>query len=192
VAYPPEAVNERSRFDRIWPSLVALVGTVAVVLALLWAFGGDLDPESGEEDLAAEEADASDPESEPDADSDDGTVDGDEEAGSEEPPGEPVEAPPELRQNVGILNATAVQGLASRAQERFQSGGWTVPAIGSYSQPVDTSTIYYPPDMEESAEALRAQFPEITRSEPTIPGLARDRLVVILAQDYADAVGDTG
>lgn len=168
------------------------MGTVAVVLALLWAFGGDLDPAPEEEGLTADEADVSDDTGSDDAGGDSAEDGDDGDSGDTEPPGEPVEAPPELRQNVGILNATSVQGLASRAQERFESGGWVVPAIGSYSQSIDTSTIYYPSGMEESAEALQAQFPEITRIEPTIPGLAQDRLVVILAQDYADAVGDTG
>jgi hypothetical protein len=188
VAYPPDAVNERSRFDRIWPSLVALAGTVVVVMALLWAFGDNLDSEP-EEGLAAEDSEFTDDLD----DSDESTNDEAEaDADQDEPPGDPVTAPPELRETVGILNATSVSGLATRAKERFEAGGWSVPAVGDYSQQVEASTIYYPPGLEDSAAALRGQFPEIRRIEPTIPGLAQDRLIVILAQDYADAVGDTG
>jgi hypothetical protein len=189
VAYPPEAVDERSRFDRIWPSLVALAGTIAVVMALLWAFGDNLDAEP-EEGLAAEDSELTDDVGDSDEDTNDDESEAD--ADQDEPPGDPVIAPPELRETVGILNATSVSGLATRAKERFEAGGWSVPAVGDYSQQVEASTIYYPPGMEDSAEALRAQFPEIRRIEQTIPGLAQDRLVVILAQDYADAVGDTG
>lgn len=165
---------------------MALVGTVAVVLALLWAFGGDLESDPEQEDVAAaEESGSGDDPSETDEE-----AGGEDDGGATEPPPEPVTAPPELRLPVGILNATAVPGLAGRAQARLQDGGWTVPAIGDYSQGVEASTVFFPPGMEESAEALRAQFPEIARVEPTIAGLAQDRLIVILGDDYADAVDD--
>jgi hypothetical protein len=51
--------------------------------------------------------------------------------------------------------------------------------------------VYYPPELEESAEALQAQFPEIVRTAPTESGLAQDRLVVILGHDYAEAIGES-
>ena len=188
VAYPPEAVTERSRFDRAWPSLVALVGTIAVVLALLWAFGGDVDSDGDDGDPVAGETELP----AGDDDSDDDDVSDDEAEPEATEPAAPVSAPAELRQPVGILNATSVSGLATRAQVRFQEAGWSVPAVGDYSQSIEATTVYYPSGLEESAEALRAQFPEITRAEPTIPGLAQDRLIVILSQDYADAVGDSG
>jgi hypothetical protein len=186
-------VTERSRFDRAWPSLLALVGTVAVVLGLLWAFGSDIDPSRSDDDLVAEDGDLPD---EGGADENtDGETDAetDEETPTEasEPPADPVTAPPELRTPVGILNATSVSGLAARAQERLENGGWSVPAIDSTSREIDATTVYYPSGFEESAEALRAQFPEIARTAPTEPGLAQDRLVVILAQDYAEAVGES-
>jgi hypothetical protein len=192
-------VTEGSRFDRAWPSLLALVGTVAVVLGLLWAFGSDIDPDQTADDPVAEDGDLSD----------DGAADEpageDEEAGGEsgegtepeaptedpESPAEPVTAPPDVRTPVGVLNATSVSGLAARAQERFEDGGWSVPAIDSTSREIEATTVYYPSGLEESAEALQAQFPEIARTAPTEPGLAQDRLVVILGDDYAEAVGDT-
>jgi hypothetical protein len=193
-------VTERSRFDRAWPSLLALVGTVAVVLALLWAFGSDIDPDSSDEDPVAEDGDlpddGADEDSDDTGDGEDGEPDEpaeDEPTEQSESPAEPVTAPPELRTQVGILNATAIAGLAARAQERFEEGGWSVPAIDSTSRDVDATTVYYPTeDLMASAEALAAQFPEIVQVEPTVTGLAQDRLVVILGPDYAEAVGDTG
>lgn len=196
VAYPPDAVTERSRFDRAWPSLLALVGTIAVVLALLWAFGSDIDPNRTDDEPVAEDGDLAEEGAvdegatdEPETDSGEQTAEETPEEESE-PPSEPVTAPPELRTPVGILNATSVSGLAGRAQERLEEGGWSVPAIDSTSREIEATTVYYPSGLEESAEALRAQFPEIARTAPTEPGLAQDRLVVILGQDYADAVGE--
>ena len=43
-----------------------------------------------------------------------------------------------------------------------------------------------------SAEALAAQFPvEIARVAPTIAGLTTQRLVLIVAEDYVEAIGAT-
>jgi hypothetical protein len=190
-------VTEGSRFNRAWPSLLALVGTVAVVFGLLWAFGSDIDPNETAEDPAAEAEDLPE-EVATDGDAGDEGV-GENGEGTEtetpteetEAPAEPVTAPPELRTPVGILNATSVSGLAARAQERFEDGGWSVPAIDSTSREIEATTVYYPSGLEESAEALQAQFPELVRIAPTEPGLAQDRLVVILGDDYAEAAGET-
>lgn len=197
-------MTERSRFDRAWPSLVALFGTVAVVLGLLWVFGGEVDPSGDDlgaemdfEDDGAFDDGADDGADDGDAGADDDSGTDDEDAASPDPdqtgpPSDPVTAPPELRSPVGVLNSTSVAGLAASAQQRFTDGGWSVPATGNYSQPIEASTIYYPSGMQQSAEAFRAQFPEIGRVEPTIAGLAQDRLVVILADDFVSAVDEGG
>jgi hypothetical protein len=167
----------RERFDRVWPSLVALLGTVAVVAGLLVLFGGDdVDP---------------DPDDDPTAVSTDGAA-----PSATTPPPEapaaPVTAPPELREDVAILNATDLTGLAAEAEQQLEAGGWTVPAIDTYSGDVAETTIFYPDGMQASAEALAAQFPvEIARAAPTIAGLTTERLVLIVAEDYAEAVGFT-
>jgi hypothetical protein len=211
-------VTDGTFLSRVWPSIVALVGTVAVVIGLLFLFGDDGsggsddatagdDAAEGDEALADEEnPDGESATAEPDADpTGDGaeTGDGDSSGESDEggdgqdsdgPPPTPVEAPAELRTPVGILNSTDVAGLAAGAQERFIDGGWDVPVTTNYSGDVDGTTAYYPSDdLQESAEALQAQFPEIRFVEPTPSGsnLARDRILVILADDYADAVGTT-
>lgn len=183
-------MTERSRFDRAWPSLVALFGTIAVVLALLWAFGDDGAP-AGENDDLAVEGEQPDEDVEM-SDEDEGTGEGEAEASPEEtePPPEPVTAPPELRSPVAILNSTTVPGLAASAQQMLQEGGWEVPATDNYSGELSETTIFYPEEaMRESAEALAAQFPEIGAVEPTIAGLTRQRLVLILTDDWAETYG---
>ncbi len=168
----------RERFDRVWPSLVALLGTVAVVAGLLVLFGGDVEPSGPDDDPAAQGTDGATP-----APTDEGTS---------APPAAPVTAPPELREDVAILNATDVTGLAARAEEQLVAGGWSVPAIDTYGGDLAETTIFYPEGMEESAQALAAQFPVIKQVSPTIAGLTTERLVLIVAADYAEAVGTTG
>jgi hypothetical protein len=168
----------RDRLDRVWPSLVALLGTVAVVFGLLTVFGNDGAPAGGDDAAAGTGTPAP-------TESANGT------ASTVTTPA-PVTAPPELRAEVGILNATEVDGLADQASEALEAGGWTVPATDSYSGEIDVTTVYFPPGMEESARALAAQFPEIKAVEPTIEGLTSVRLVLIVADDYAEAVGAIG
>ena len=43
--------------------------------------------------------------------------------------------------------------------------------------------------MEDAADALINQFPEVMQLEPTIEGLNDTRLVVILGDEYAEAIG---
>ena len=168
----------RDRLDRVWPSLVALLGTVAVVFGLLAVFGND--GESSVDDAAAADTGTTAP-----------TTSAEGTAPPPESPSAPVTAPPELRAEVGILNGTDVSGLAAQAQEVLEAGGWPVPATDTYTDDIAVTTVYYPPGAEESAQALAAQFPEIQAVEPTIPGLTSSRLVLILADDYAEAV-ETG
>ena len=164
----------------MWPSLVALLGTVAVVIGLLMVFGNDGAPAGGD-DAAAAGTGTPVP-----------TTSADGTAPADETPAAPVTAPPELRSEVGILNASGVDGLASQARERLEKGGWEVPAIDTYSGDIEVTTIFYPPGEQESAQALAAQFPEIKAVEPTIPGLTSIRLVLILGDDYAETVDTTG
>ncbi|NIR41856.1 MAG: hypothetical protein GWN07_39010, partial [Actinobacteria bacterium] len=63
--------------------------------------------------------------------------------------------------------------------------------IANYSGELTETTIFYPDEsLLESAEALAAQFPEIGAVEPTIAGLARNRLVLIVTSDWAETHGD--
>ena len=166
----------RDRLDRVWPSLVALLGTVAVVFGLLAVFGNDGEPSGGDDAAAADTGTAAP------------TTSAQGTAPAPETPSAPVTAPPELRAEVGILNGTDVSGLAAQAQEVLEAGGWPVPATDTFTGDIAVTTVYFPPGEEESAQALAAQFPEIQAVEPTIPGLTSSRLVLILADDYVQAV----
>ncbi len=159
---------------------MALLGTVAVVIGLLMVFGNDGAP-AGDDNAAAAGSGTPVP-----------TTSADGTAPAEETPAAPVTAPPELRREVGILNATDVNGLASQARELLEKGGWEVPAVDTYSGDMGVTTVFYPPGEQESAQALAAQFPEIRAVEPTIPGLTSIRLVLILADDFTEAVDTTG
>jgi hypothetical protein len=196
------------RLDRVWPSLVALVGTVGVVVALLMLFGDNTTRDSADDVVAGDETDehgdagdeAGTDTGEPTDDateetSPDETEDPDDDAlddeGSDEdaePDSEPTTAPPELRTPVGIANQTAVEGLEFVAQERFEAGGWEVAATSGFNGTVPETTVYYPPGMEDSAVALSRQFPEISRVAASFEGLNPSRIVVILVDDYLDAV----
>jgi hypothetical protein len=169
----------RERLDRVWPSLVALLGTAAVVGGLLVLFGEDVGPDDDADTVAQTSPTAT---AEP-------TAEGS--PGSDGPPPTPVTAAPELREPVGILNATDVTGLARRAQERLEAGGWEVPVVDTYSQALASTTVYYPDGLQESAEALAAQFPEITQVEPTLPNLTTQWLVLVVGDDYVEVVEST-
>jgi hypothetical protein len=171
----------RERFDRVWPSLVALLGTAALVAGLLVLFGEDGGPGGDAGTVAGSTQSPSPPASAQ------GTT-----PPSEGPPPTPVTAPPDLRGPVGVLNGTDVSGLARRAQERLEAGGWDVPVIDTYSQGLATTTVFYPDGLQESAEALADQFPEITQVEPTIPNLTTQWLVLVVGDDYVEVVENAG
>ncbi|WP_129668812.1 LytR C-terminal domain-containing protein [Phytoactinopolyspora endophytica] len=193
----------RERLDKAWPSLVALVGTAGVVLALLFIFGDNTSgSDDGGDDVVADstedpdgEDDGEDDGDEPDEDGDptedpteDSDDDADEDSDEEPDEEEPVEAPEELRSPIGIANQTAVEGLELTAADRFEGGGWEVAATSGFNGTVPETTVYYPPGLQESAEALAGQFPEVGRVEESFEGLNPNRLVVILVEDYAEAV----
>ncbi|MBD0292370.1 MAG: LytR C-terminal domain-containing protein [Jiangellaceae bacterium] len=164
----------RERVDQVWPSAVALLGTVAVVAGLLAVFGTGGQPTGGD-DITAAGTGSPSPTTLP---------------RTTEPT--PTPAPAELREEVGILNATDTDGLAESARERLEAGGWEVPATDGYSGEIAATTVFYPNGMKESAEALAAQFLEIRQVRPTIPGLTTSRLVLILADDFPGAAEATG
>ncbi|SDT63972.1 LytR C-terminal domain-containing protein [Jiangella sp. DSM 45060] len=175
------------RLQRLWPSLVALAGTVAVVLALLWYFGDDTGDNSSDDDAAAGETVEEPPATEPPPTEPPATEPPPTEAPTEEPTG-PVTADPEVREPLGVLNQTDEDGLEERASERFEEGGWEVAAMSGFTGNVPETTVYVPEGMEEAADALVAQFPEIGRVMPNVEPFNDTRLVIVLADDYLDEV----
>ncbi|RIQ22279.1 LytR C-terminal domain-containing protein [Jiangella rhizosphaerae] len=184
------------RLQRLWPSLVALVGTVAVVLALLWYFGDDTEDSTPDDVAAGDTTGEEPPATEPPAtDAPPETEAPPTDAPTGDPTDEPTDAPsdpvtadPEVREPLGVLNQTSEAGLEERASERFQEGGWEVAAMSEFTGNVPETTVYVPEGMEEAADALVAQFPEIGRVRPNVEPFNDTRLVIVLADDYLDEV----
>ncbi|WP_116949584.1 LytR C-terminal domain-containing protein [Jiangella endophytica] len=176
------------RLQRLWPSLVALVGTVAVVLALLWYFGDDTEDSSPDDVAAGDVTEDEPPATEPPAtDTPPETEAPPTEAPTDEPTA-PVTADPDIREPLGVLNQTGEAGLEETASERFQEGGWEVAAMSEFTGNVPETTVYVPEGMEEAADALVAQFPEIGRVMPNVEPFNDTRLVIVLVDDYLDEV----
>lgn len=180
------------RLDRIWPSLVALIGTAGVVFSLLSLFSddvGDSSAEAGDAPTSPSPTDSAGPTGTSTA-----TTEPTSEPTDEPAPNGPTTAPPELRASVGVLNNASIAGLAGRAQARFEEGGWEVTGIDTLvSVQVEESTVYYPTEeFRESAEAFAAQFPEVGRVEPrgTMP-ISDEHLVVVLATDYSEEASES-
>lgn len=180
------------RLQRLWPSLVALVGTVAVVLALLWYFGDDTEDGTADDvaagDVTEDEPPATEPPAtEPPAETEPPPTDTPSDAPTDDPTA-PVTADPEVREPLGVLNQTDEPGLEEQASERFQEGGWEVAAMSEFTGTVPETTVYVPEGMEEAADALVAQFPEIGRVMPNVEPFNDTRLVIVLVDDYLDEV----
>ncbi|HSK54733.1 MAG TPA: LytR C-terminal domain-containing protein [Jiangellales bacterium] len=165
-------MNEGGWFQRLWPSLVALLGTVGVVALLLVVAGGEVetvDPGDAFDDASVEgvtpspggTGEATAPGSTPDP--------------SSEPSPVPVRAP------VVVLNQTTVEGLAGRTAEALEEDGWEVVEVGSFPSGVPETTVYFPPDLEEAATAMDDEWDGIDRVMPVFAGLSEGVLTVILA-----------
>lgn len=88
-----------------------------------------------------------------------------------------------------VLNNTTVQGLAKRAAERFEGGGWTVTRFDNYQNDIVSTCAYYDPAVagaEAAAQALRRQFPTIKRVKERFPELPSGPVVVVLTPDYSE------
>ncbi len=84
-----------------------------------------------------------------------------------------------------MLNGTTVPGLAARAAQRLESGGWTVTGVGNFRGSVVETTVYYPPGLESAAAAAAADLPGADRIRPRFANLSTTRLTVVIASDYA-------
>jgi len=162
-------VNEGGWFQRLWPSLVALLGTVGVIALLLVVAGGEVetvDPVDAFDDAPVEDVTPT-----PGA-TEEETAPG---STTPEPSSEPVRPP------VVVLNQTTVEGLAARTAEALEEAGWEVVEVASFRSDVPETTVYYPVDMEEAAIAMEAEWDGIDRVMPVFAGLSEEALTVILA-----------
>jgi hypothetical protein len=148
----------------VWPSLVALLGTVAVVGGLLLFFGRDV---GGSGTVTAASTDP--------AVAGEGTP-APTESATPEPPVD-VKAP------VVVLNGSSSRGLAARTGEALTAAGWTVAATDNYNGDLAATTIFYPAELQAAAETLRRAFPTLATLAPSEPGMSTDQLTLVMAGD---------
>lgn len=85
--------------------------------------------------------------------------------------------------NLVVFNNTNTKGLAGKTADRAEKAGWSVINTDNWVGSVDTSTVYYGPEMKAAA-ALLAKDLGIKRIKPFISPMRPDRLTVILTTDY--------
>ena len=98
-----------------------------------------------------------------------------------EPTAQPVAVAPIVP--LTVLNNSKVTGLAKTAAAKFRAGGWPVPETGNYRGQVDTTTIYYPPGQQASAERFGKQFG--VRVLPRFATLPGSGMTVVVTRDFA-------
>ncbi|MGZ4469033.1 MAG: LytR C-terminal domain-containing protein [Nocardioidaceae bacterium] len=112
---------------------------------------------------------------------------------SSAPPATPPASPPPVspsatvdtsRPEVVVLNQSARQGAAADAADRLRGAGWAIRRTDSFSGNVRTTTVYYPPGMEQAARTVAKTLPGATRVLPRFSTLPRTRLTVVLTDDY--------
>ena len=157
----------RSWWGRTWPSIVALVGTIAVVGALLVFFGRDVDPSDSVSTAGST------------APSDAGA--------SGAPTGEPtpteVAPPVDVKAPVVVLNGSSVRGLAAKTGQVLTAAGWTVAATDNYPRGLPATTVFYPAPLFDAAQTLARAFPELTTLAPALEGMSTDQLTLVLTGD---------
>jgi hypothetical protein len=87
-----------------------------------------------------------------------------------------------------VLNNTNKTGLADTAAGRFRAGGWTVTSTGNLVNTIASTVAYYDPsvaDAQAAATALQAQFPAIKRVVAKFSGLPAGPIIVVLTSDYS-------
>jgi hypothetical protein len=87
-----------------------------------------------------------------------------------------------------VLNNSTVTGLAARAAQQFEQGGWTVTNYDNLQNDIISTCAYYDPtapNARAAAKALQRQFPGIVRVKPKFPELPSGPVVVVLTGDYS-------
>lgn len=87
--------------------------------------------------------------------------------------------------HVVVLNETRRSGLAAETAARLRARGWRVDRVGNFRGNVGETTVYYPRGGEQAARELAADLVGVDRVRPVFPGIAPDRLTVVLAPSYA-------
>jgi LytR cell envelope-related transcriptional attenuator len=87
-----------------------------------------------------------------------------------------------------VLNNSTVTGLAQRAAQQFEAGGWTVTHYDNLQNDIISTCAYYDPSVPHAraaAKALQRQFPGIDRVKPKFAELPAGPVVVVLTGDYS-------
>jgi hypothetical protein len=87
-----------------------------------------------------------------------------------------------------VLNNTSTTGLADTAKHRFEAAGWSVTSTGNISNDILSTCAYYDPAdpaAEAAALALQHSFPAIKRVKERFPELPAGPIVVVLTSDYS-------
>jgi LytR cell envelope-related transcriptional attenuator len=87
-----------------------------------------------------------------------------------------------------VLNSTTIQGLAETAKQQFEAGGWTVTSTDNIVNDIISTCAYYDPSdpaNEQAAMQLQQQFPSIKRVKEKFSELPAGPIVVVLTSDYS-------
>ncbi len=90
---------------------------------------------------------------------------------------------------VTVLNNSPLTGLAARIAGELEAGGWPIAQLLNYSETqVPVTTVFFTPGKPKekaAAQALAAQFPEITGgAKPRFEGLAGTGVTVAAVGDW--------
>jgi hypothetical protein len=166
----------------LWPTLIVVAGSVALVALFLSTWGNRDAPSVVAEASPAATAAASPTQGPADASPSP--------TGEDEPTDEPTSPSPDpdLFVPVVVVNQSSQPGLGERAATALEASGWPVDSVQDASLAVPSTTLYVPPGLEESADAFQQSFPGVERQRPAFDGLATSALTFVLADPDASSV----
>jgi len=85
---------------------------------------------------------------------------------------------------VEVFNNTRRRGLAEDVANKARAAGWNVTGADNWHGKIVASTVYYPAGMRAEAAQLADQL-GINRLKDALPNMKKDRLTVILTEDYS-------
>ncbi len=154
----------------LWPTLIVVVGSLALVALFLWAWGNREAPTSGGVVATVAATPTASATSAPDPTATQGATD------------------PELLVPVVVVDQSAEPGLGEQAAAAIEDGGWPVDSVEAASLGVPSTTLYVPPGLEESAVAFQQAFPAVGRQRPAFAGLATSTLTLVVVDTDGSAV----
>ncbi|HEY7046364.1 MAG TPA: LytR C-terminal domain-containing protein [Jatrophihabitantaceae bacterium] len=173
----------RRRFDRVGGSVLAVIGVVVAVVAIIalqHPNGRQAKPVSLKTSTVTATATQTTTKTPPPSRPSTRTAPPSRTAGSSTSSGHPIP--------LVVLNSTTIQGLADTAKQQFEAGGWTVTYTDNITNDILSTCAYYDPSdpaNEQAAMQLQQQFPSIKRIKEKFPELPAGPIVVVLTSDYS-------